>query len=181
MKKYLIALLLATCFIHPISANENVNDDEEHLNAFGFPDKSFVKLIKNNQIESSVQVREKPDCNDKQLISVAQTTAKPFIDKPTITIINKRKNILITKNIDNFEDLTVENAMRLDNKIVKSRLTELKINNKLSNKNFKICQSNNPILEDKLFILMYDNDNNVKVEILNLAIDKIPSFYFYDN
>ena len=45
MKKYFLAILFATCFILPISSNENIDasenyiDDETELNAFGFPDK----------------------------------------------------------------------------------------------------------------------------------------------
>ena len=183
MKKYLFALLLASCFITPVFADtkiEDTEDDEVELNAFGFPDKSFVKLIETKQLLSSVDVREKPECDNAELIKKAQQAVKPFVNSIMNTIFNRRRNILITKNIDNFNYMSIEEAMNLENRIVKAKLTELKINNKLSNENFKICQSNNHILKDKLFILMYDDNNNVKVDILNMEADETPSFYFYD-
>ena len=68
----------------------------------------------------------------------------------------------------------------MDNKIIKARLVELKVNKRLSDKNFKICQSNNKVLRDKLYILMYDDNDNVIIELLNLAVNGIPAFYFYD-
>ena len=111
---------------------------------------------------------------------MARTTAEPYINTPAISIFNKRRNLLITKNIDNFTDLSIEDASKMNNRVILARMTELKINKKLHNGNFKICQSNNPILKDKLFILMYDDNNNIKAELLNLAIEEIPSFYFND-
>lgn len=180
MKKYLIALLLATCFIQPISANENVNDDEEHLNAFGFPDKSVIKIIENKPSVISVETKEKPECSDKILIEKTKKTAEPFVNSQSVSIFNKRRNLLITKNIDNFIPLNISDVSNMKNRVILARMTELKINNKLRNENFRICQSDNPILKDKLFILMYDDNDNIKVELLNLTVDDIPSFYFYD-
>ena len=180
MKKYLIALLAFLTFAYPCFATEQTESEyeEEELNAFGFPDKSFVKLIESKQIDSRISVNEKPACSDNDLISRIRETAKPFITSPTLTITNKRRNILITKNIANFTDLSVDEAYNLENKVIKARLVELKINKHIDNKNIKLCQSDNPILNDKLYILMYDDNNNIKVELLNLSADDIPEFYF---
>ena len=183
MKKYLIALFFTTLFIFPCFANEQTEEEYEEveLNAFGFPDKSFVTLIENQQIASHVAVNEKPDCSDEDLIERVREAAKPYVESSATTIVNKRRNILITKNIDNFSDLSIDDAYGLENRILKARMVELKINNKIDNTNIKICQSNNPILRDKLYILMYDNKNNVKVELLNLAVDNIPTFLLHNN
>lgn len=183
MKKYLIALLALLTFAYPCLAAEQSEDEYEEveLNAFGYPDKSFVMTIENNQAKHNITPQEKPACNNKKLNNEAREVAKPFVDSNAVTIVNKRRNILITKNIDNFEDMSIDEAYNIKNRIIKARMTELKINKKLSNANFKICQSNNKILRDRLYLLMYDDDNNkVKVELLNLAIDEIPAFYFND-
>ncbi len=186
MKKYLIALLLVTLFTVPAFANkitEETNDfieDEENINAFGFPDKNVIKIIENKINNKPAKILEKPECSDKILAKMARDAAEPFINIPSISIFNKRRNLLITKNIDNFTDLSIGDIPNMQNKIILARMTELKINNNLRNENFKICQSDNPILNDKLFVLMYDNNDNIKVELLNLAIENIPSFYFYD-
>ena len=159
------------------------NDDKEivELNAFGFPDKSFVTLIENNANSDPIPVTSKPECSNKTLIQKARAAAEPHINLPANSIFNKRRNLLITKNIDNFIDLSIEDALEMDNRVVKARIVELKINNKIQNQNIKICQSENPILKNKLFILLYDDkQGNVIGEVLNLATKNIPSFYFYD-
>lgn len=182
MKKYLIALVALLTCVHPCFAVEQTEDDYEEveLNAFGYPDKSFVTIIENKQVKYNIRSKDKPACEDEKLADMVREVAKPFIDSDAVTIVNKRRNILIIKNIGNFKDLSIDEAYTLKNRIVKARLTELKINEKLGNENFKICQSNNKILHDKLYVLMYDDNDNIKVELLNLAIDDIPSFYFYD-
>ena len=98
MKKYFIALLFAACFILPLSANETIDEaeeyieDEENFNVFGYPDKSFIKVIENKAKPSFIQTREKPECSDKTLIEAARKTAEPFINVPSISIFNKRRN-----------------------------------------------------------------------------------------
>ena len=179
MKKYLIALLVLFIFVFPVFANEEEYEDVE-LNAFGYPDKNFVAIIEAKHSASGVKVLEKPDCGDKALAEAVQKNAKPYINKGGSTIYDKRRNFLITKNIDNFSDLSIDEAQNMKDKILKARLVELKINNRIGNENIKLCQSNNPILNDKLFILMYDNNNNVMIELLNLKKVKVPEFYFYD-
>ena len=145
------------------------------LIAFG-----VVKLIENKHSASDITAKEKPACDDKRLIKSAQDVVAPFITAPNNTILNKRRNILITKNIDNFTEVHIEKIAELESNAVKARIVELKINKKLDNKNFKICQSSNKILKNKLFLLMYDNNEDIKVEVLNLSTDQIPSFDFYD-
>lgn len=181
MKKYLLALLFLSSFIHPCFANETVDEEYEELNAFGFPDKSFVKLIEGKKQNSQVIVNEKPDCSDESLIKKIREAARPFVASKSTTIVNRRRNILITKNIDKFSDLNTEDAYNLDNRVLKARLVELKINNSLDNKNFKICQSDNPILKNKLYLLMYDDNKDVIVELLNLNTDNIPTFTLSHN
>lgn len=182
MKKYLIALFALLTFVYPCFAVEQTEEEYEEveLNAFGYPENSFVKMIENNSLKSDKKVREKPACDDKHLSKSIREVAEPFVDSSAITIINKRRNILITKNIDNFSEISLDEAYNMDNKIIKARLVELKVNKRLSDKNFKICQSDNKVLRDKLYILMYDDNDNVMIELLNLAVNGIPAFYFYD-
>jgi DNA gyrase/topoisomerase IV subunit B len=116
---------------------------------------------------------------------IGMDTSKPFKrykglgelnpDELKDMYLNPANRKLVKVTLENIED-----AMEMDNRVIKARITELKINNKLQNQNIKICQSENPILKNKLFILMYDDGDNVKAEILNLSTSKTPSFHFYD-
>lgn len=177
MKKYMAALLFALLSTSVAYAKDT---EKVELNAFGFPDKSFIKMIEGRPVISDISVREKPDCADKNFAKAVRENAKPYIEKEASTIVNKRRNVLITKNIDNFSDLSIEDALNMDNNILKARMVELKINNRIDDSNIKLCQSDNPVLKNKLFVLMYDDNSNVKVELLNLNTEEIPAFYFYD-
>ena len=44
--------------------------------------------------------------------------------------------------------------------------------------NIKICQSDNPVLDDKLYLVIYDDLGKIRVDIVNFADTKIPSFIF---
>ena len=95
MKKYLAALLFALLSISIAYAKET---EKVELNAFGFPDKSFIKMIEGRPVISDIPVREKPNCADKNFAKAVRENAKPYIEKEASTIVNKRRNILITKN-----------------------------------------------------------------------------------
>ena len=159
---------------------EEIQQDNEEVNAFGFPYKSYVKTIQGGLLPAITVVAEKPDCNDKNLIEKAQKAVAPFIKLKSDTILNRRKNILITKNVDNFVDFELSTVNLAENKIVAARFVELKINKGLKDDNFKVCRTNNRILGEELFIFMYDDGGNVKAEILNIAGEVLPVFYVYD-
>ena len=114
------------------------------------------------------------------MINLVKENSKSYISSESSTIYTKRRNILVIKNIGNFTDLSIDDAQNMDDNILKARLVELKINNRIGNENIKLCQSDNPILKNKLYLLMYDDNSNIKIELLNLKTNEIPSFYFYD-
>lgn len=182
MKKYLTALVLAFVLWTPAFAQEAEDDDETvETNAFGYPDKSLVKVIDAVEIKGHAPVNPKPDCDDPKLAAAAQETLRPFIHSDYQSIADKRRARLVLKNTDNFTPLPLSELTPNENRRAAGRVLELKINGHLGEENIKVCQSDNPILSAKLYLVMYDDGNEVKVDIINFSTKNIPSFIFGKN
>lgn len=179
MKKILYALVLSLLAWN-LALAENVVFEEE-TNAYGYADKELIAVIKNKLSRNIVDTLKKPECNDKNLITQAQEALRPYTNEKALSTVEKRKVKLVLKNVDNFEVLDITDVSPKKHRIVASRLIELKINNRLSDENIKICQSDNPVLDDKLYLVMYDDLGNIRVDIVNFTNTKVPSFIFNAN
>lgn len=182
MKKYLTALVLALVLWTPALAQESGDKDEAvETNAFGYPDKSLVKIIENSDVRGYAPVNPKPECNVPELAAAAREALRPFIHSDNQSIADKRNNRLILKNTDNFTLLPLSEITPAQYRRVAGRILELKINNNLGDENIKVCQSDNPVLSAKLYLIIYDDGNDVKVDIINFSAKNIPSFIFDKN
>ena len=185
MKKlFLFAFLLPLFVSAPVMAQETdatTDEQNEELNAFGYPDKSLVKIIENNDVEEKETVRthDLPECDDETLLAQVRQTIEPLIHFEGSTIHSRRKTVLTLKNVDNFVTLPSEDIDATHHTAAAARLIELKINNHLSAADIEICQSDNPILGSKIYLALYPTqDGKTQVEILNFLKDRIPSFIF---
>ena len=179
MKKYLTALMFLAMGVLPANAQETVL--EEETNVFGYPDKSFVKVIEQGFVSAFAPVNPKPDCENQRLKELTRKTLEPYIVSPKQTIVQKRRSQLTLKNIDHFVPFDANVISPDIYPELAGRLVELKINNRLSDENFKICLNDNPALETEIYLLMYDDEDRVRVDIINFSDLNIPSFVFDDN
>lgn len=179
MKKYLIALALVSFLCLPAYAETNEHDEDEiEVNAFGYPENNLVKVIENPQIKKNVQINAKPDCGDKRLAKQAQEALKPLIEREALKISDRRKIKLLLKNIDNFFPLPAQDISPNKNKLIAGKLIELKINRHIDAENIVVCQTDNPVLNAKLYLILYDDGDFVKVDIVNFDAQNEPSFIF---
>ena len=157
---------------------EEQEEPEEELNAFGFPEKSLIKVIENKNIEEeTVRSQSLPECNDAALLEQVRKTVAEHINFNGSTILTKRKALLTLKNIDNFVVLSQKDVGAKNHNVVAARLIELKINNHIARSDIEVCQSNNFVLKTKLYLVMYPaGQGKTKVEILNFAKNFIPTF-----
>ena len=176
MRKYLTALLFGLFLPAAVAAQEI--SGEEETNAFGYPDKSLVRVIENSFASKGAPVNPKPECDNRRLTDLARKTLEPYIAAQNRTIVERRRTRLILKNTDNFIPLDIAEVSPQNHRRLAGRLIELKINNHLANDNFKICQSDNPILKTKIYLLMYDDGEQVRTEIINFTDKNIPQFVF---
>ena len=121
-----------------------------------------------------------PKCNHK-LSVLAQNTIKPLLDNEQKSIYEKRKFKLILKNVDNFVSLDINDISPTQNYKVAGRIVELKINNFLDDENIKVCKTQSPELDATLYLVMYDEGEKVRVDIVNFTDRLIPSFIFVED
>lgn len=179
MKKYLTALVLALILCSPALAQES-DDTEEAVetNAFGYPDKSLVKVIEGVDVKGHAKINPKPDCDNPKLAAAAQETLRPLIHSAYQSIADKRRTQLVLKNTDNFTPLPLSELTPANHRRAAGRVLELKINGHLGEENIMVCQSDNPILSAKLYLVIYDDGDDVRVDIVNFNTKNIPSFIF---
>ena len=177
MQKYLMAL----AFLAISNVALAQESEQEELNAFGYPDKSLVTVIEAKQISNGAKVNPKPECNNHKLSVLAQNTIKPLLDNEQKSIYEKRKFKLILKNVDNFVSLDINDISPTQNYKVAGRIVELKINNFLDDENIKVCKTQSPELDATLYLVMYDEGEKVRVDIVNFTDRLIPSFIFVED
>lgn len=178
MKKYLAALLFLLSGALPVYAQDTV--PEEDTNVFGYPDKTVVAIIEQQKQKTKVAPNPKPACDDETVLRQVRETLRPYISTKGKSIAEKRRSRLLMKNIDDFTELNVDDVMPKTYPQLAGRMIELRINNALTNHNFKICQSNSPELKVRFYLLMYDDGANVKVDIINFSRREIPNFVVGD-
>ena len=57
-------------------------------------------------------------------------------------------------------------------------LISAKINERQTNESFRICVSDNPTLKRRIFLLLQEQSDDVKVNIVNYRPGKVTSFIF---
>ncbi len=184
MQKYLLALVLSLWVVSFAKAQEEMTvsdyDAQEELetNVFGYPEANLVKAIVYEESLTTIKAEAKPECDDVNLAAQAREALSPYMDIDVYSAADKRKIRLVLKNVDNFSLLDHTTLVPQENRLLAARLVELKINLALYNENIRVCQSDNPILGNKLYLVMYDDPQGIRVDILNFSKKQIPSFIF---
>lgn len=180
MKKYFF-IILALFLVYSTSLRAAENSKEE-TNVFGFPDKSFVASIDNSQPEKEFSQNVKVSCNDEKLLQQLRNFLDPYINKKNYSsAINRRRAFLIIKNLKNFEELDLKNINYQEDTLAADRLVELKINNKFSEEDIKICKASNRFIGENIYMIIYKTSDTFKVETINFETKETLSFDFNDN
>ena len=53
-----------------------------------------------------------------------------------------------------------------------------KINGGLSNADFRICASDNPVLRRRVFLLLRESEGSIRVDVVNYRPGAVPSFVY---
>lgn len=166
-----------------ISAAEN--SPAPKLNSFGTSEET-IQII-NNQDGGEIRLApeispRKPTCENPMLLTQVHQAVSAWQQKsPAENIYDRRARLLTIKNIRSFAAVDVESFVPADNYKVADRMITVKINERLSNQDLQLCVSNNPILKDKIYLLLRPlNDDTVGVDVLNYpGTEKSPiSFVF---
>ena len=145
---------------------------------FGVPEQT-LKVIEPSVQENTVETKAFPDCNDEVLISeVRRVLAVATEEIKEESISEKRARLLALKNTENFKPIDVNTFRPEDNYELANILITAKVNEGLTNEDFQICASDNPILKRRIFLLLQEDGDNFKVNIINYRPGKVASFIY---
>ena len=181
--KFVLFLALIVLFCWPLWCGNVWAEDEDHqdeeLNAFGFPEKSFVMAIEAEQKSSKKESNDIfPDCNDKRLIKQLKELISPYIKAKNGSILERRRVDLVIKNIKNFVPIKADDVKAEIDMPLADFLIELKINRHIDINDIKLCKLSNNIVGGTFYTVMFQKDSEINVDVINFTADGTLSFIF---
>lgn len=107
----------------------------------------------------------KPECSNVRLLEkVLEKIADYYKGNPVNSAIEKRKQILMLKNLKDFKELNITTFPKKENYTVSDKLIAYKINKGLENDDMRLCRSEADL---PIYLLIYPQNNAYTVEIIN--------------
>ncbi len=164
--RYLV-LFLITVLWHGIASAQGTGKSAViEYDVFGVPKQVLREIGTSSQSDSLTL--PKIDCND---IDLLQQVRQKVVDLLSVSedenVVERRARRLALKHINNFTDLNVSDFRPRDNYRVANQMIAVKINKHLKDEELKLCVSDNPVLDRKVYLLIYLYDNSVFVDIIN--------------
>ncbi len=153
---------------------------EVQYNAFGVPEQ-VVKEIAAAEAEHPAVVPAF-DCNNAELLKQVRDKIDSLQSQTSEeNVVERRRRLLSLKYVENFRPLSVEDFVPRDNYRVANRMIYVKINEGLKDSDLRLCVSDNPILDRKVYLLMYRLKDEIRVDIINYtaAADVSEPFIIY--
>ncbi len=172
-----LVLLLMSCFL---SASAKAQDGarEVSYDAFGVPEQT-VKVIEAAPRMHQTVPDNFPSCDDSALLEgVRRAMSEDEDSLGDESISARRARLLALKNINNFSALDVDAFRPDDNYELANILIAAKINGGLSNADFRICASDNPVLRRRIFLLLRESEGSIRVDVVNYRPGAVPSFVY---
>ncbi len=108
-----------------------------------------------------------PSCNDTgMLTAVAEKIREYQTENPGMSIVSRRKQALIIKNLKEFSTIPVAAFDNASNYEVAKELIMTKINYHITEENMRLCKGNNG---SEIYLLMYPEGSGFRVQILNFV------------
>ncbi len=152
MIKYILVLMMSFCLFAPAMAQELYDDT--------------VNIELNSFAEDQALDIELPSCEDAKILEKVIAKIKDYqAQKPVNNIIEKRQRILILKKLQNFSQVEISPYKNGAYFYVADEVLKTKINKQVAEKDMRLCIDNN----ESLFLLIYPENGDYRVEILNFV------------
>ena len=107
-----------------------------------------------------------PACNDKEMINAVTAHIQEYQEgNPSNSIVGRRKQKLIVKNLRDFEDVSIADFDRKSNYSVAKELVMAKVNYHLEEKDMRLCSNTG----SDIYLLMYPEGSGARVQIINFV------------
>ena len=148
MLKYFL-ILVAVCLPFSLQAQTEASDINVVIFAPKAEDKPAAAML--------------PSCNQASMLAaVAAEIGEYQQAHPANSIISRRKQALMIKNLKDFEEIPVANFDNSANYEVARELVMTKVNYRISEENLRLCRGNSDI-----YLLIYPEGHGFRVQILN--------------
>jgi len=108
-----------------------------------------------------------PDCNEPQMLEMVTDKIKEHqSSRATGSIIERRAQALMVKNLNNFTELSVEDFDNASNYTVANELVMTKINLRIRAEHMRLCKGSG---RSNIYLLIYPEGEGFRVQILNFV------------
>ncbi|MBE6452818.1 MAG: hypothetical protein E7012_04945 [Alphaproteobacteria bacterium] len=164
-----LLVLLFSIIVTQVHAQQIADED-----IFGIPTETIKVIESKNIPETQRHSVEFPECNDSSFTSWFSDIVSEQEKKEEESIINKRTRLLAQKYINNFIEQDVSTFSAQENRNLAQIIITTKVNKGYVNSDFKICATDNPILERKVYVLMQRHtDTEIYIWIINYNQNEI--------
>lgn len=133
---------------------------------FGVPKQVLREITAPNRPEALTS--PDVDCNDAGLLQqVKDKISELQKAADDENVVERRARLLALKHIGSFAEQNPAEFQPKDNYRVANRIIAVKINGHLKDEELKLCVGGNPVLERKVYLLMYRINGAVYVDIIN--------------
>lgn len=128
-------------------------------------DNTPIMVIYPTDGDNYVNTDNMPDCNDSRLVSDVRNAIRLYLENmPAQSIIDYRKHHLVLKNIEKYTEIPVDEFKNSDNYLVANELTMTKINQHMTNNDFRLCVAGG---KKPIYLLIYPEDFRYRVQIID--------------
>lgn len=179
----LLGLMLVVSFAFPVFAVEEAKHDvikvdavpdenlEEDVNLFieapAEPGRAagLTAITDSDSFISDSSNLNIPECDNPRLhdLVIAKINAY-FNDEKSWSIIERRRQVLMLRNLQSYITLDPENFSLKENSKVADKLITYKINKGLTEDKIRLCRSG---AERQIYLFIYPEDAHYRVEIIN--------------
>ncbi|MDD4557296.1 MAG: hypothetical protein PHE89_08265 [Alphaproteobacteria bacterium] len=142
-------------------------------------DDALEKLISSDEFLSagdnfSVASMGMPSCNNVSLRENLFRSLQSYLaTKPQTTLLERRKQTLILKNITTFEEVSPEKVNPKTDVELANEIILTKINMGIPTTEMKVCRCTNNIAGKNLYIFMYKKEDNIFGKVINFTDEPV--------
>lgn len=164
--KFFLSLSLVLALSTNVKANEQEPQTQEETSV------AVVEEIlpeQNKPASLDIKASPRPECSDKRLSEkVIEALVAYQKEHPSTMQIDRRRDILLRRNLTNFEEVAVEGFTSKQDFNVANAIIMTKINKGLEDKDLRLCKGKGLAGAARVYVLLYPVGEGNVGEIINL-------------
>lgn len=161
--KFFLSLSLVLALSTNVKANEQEPKTQEEAQV------AVVEELAPETNVLEVKAAPRPECSDKKLAEkVVETLTGYQKEHPSMMQIERRRDILLRRNLTSFEEVAVEGFTSKQDFKVANAIIMTKINKGLEDSDLRLCKGKGGAGAAQVYILLYPVGEGNVGEIINL-------------